>query len=74
MELLNQLTQLADKNGDGKLSVEDLESLKGGANDQILQQLQDKADQNGDGKLDISDLQNLNFNDLLGSITGLFGK
>lgn len=74
MELFEQLKNIADKNGDGKIGFEDLETLKNGENNSLIDQLEQQADQNADGKLDISDLEGLNFQDLLGNITNLFGK
>lgn len=78
MSLLDDIKSKADANGDGKLSPEDLEDLRGHLPDDKLNQLKEMADQNDDGKLDFSDVQNFNFDatleDLKGSIGGLFGK
>ncbi len=49
----------ADANGDGKLSVDDLDELaqKHGIDPQILEGFKQKADANGDGRIGFEDLQ-----------------
>lgn len=78
MSLLDDLKAKADLNGDGKLSVEDLESLKDGANNEQLDKLKGLADSNGDGKLDLEDAKNIDLgnlaNDVRDKLGGLFGK
>ena len=49
MGLLDDLKAKADLNGDGKLSAEDLEQLKGTINGEQLDKLKQLADQNDDG-------------------------
>ncbi len=77
MNLLDDLKAKADLNGDGKLSVEDLESLKDGVNNDQLDQLKQFADQNGDGKLDFEDVKNFDFGKVVDNVKdklgGLFG-
>lgn len=74
MDLFEQLKNIADKNGDGKIGFDDLEALKNGENNPLIDQLEQQADQNADGKLDMADLEGLNFQDLLGNINNFFGK
>jgi len=77
MSLVDDLQAKADVNGDGKLSVEDLEALKDGANNEQLDQLKSLADQNGDGKIDLEDAKNFDFNNVIDAVKdklgGLFG-
>lgn len=77
MSLLDDLKKKADLNGDGKLSIEDLESLKDGANNEQLDQLKQLADQNGDGKLDLEDVKSFDFGKIVDNVKdqlgGLFG-
>ena len=76
MSLLDDLKSKADLNGDGKLNVADLESLKDGANNGQLDKLKDIADRNGDGKVDLDDAKNLDLgkvaSDVKSSLSGLF--
>ena len=75
MSLLEDLKKMADRNGDGRLSKEDLDSLKGndGDNNQWIEKLKEKADHNGDGKIGKEDLSGLT--DSLGGMKNkLFGK
>lgn len=76
MDLLAEVKKRADANGDGKLSSEDIASLKEQYPDQagMLDKVKAIADQNSDGKVDLSDLKNLNFGDVAGQIKSLFGK
>lgn len=76
MDLFTEVQKRADANGDGKLSVEDLNSLKAQFPDQagLLDQAKDIADRNNDGKLDLADVQGLNLGDIAGQIGSLFGK
>lgn len=77
MSLVDDLQAKADVNGDGKLSVEDLEALKDGVNNEQLDQLKSLADQNGDGKIDLEDAKNFDFNGVVDAVKdklgGLFG-
>lgn len=75
MSLLDDLKSKADKNDDGRLDKDDLESLKNGDgnHDTWLDKLKDKADQNGDGKVGMDDFSGLK--DGLGGMKDkLFGK
>ncbi len=76
MDLVAEVQKLADANGDGKLSVDDLNSLKEKFPDQaeLLDKAKDAADQNGDGKVDLADLQGLDLGSLGDKLGGLFGK
>lgn len=78
MSLIDDLKAKADLNGDGRLSPQDLESLKDGANDEQLDKLKQLADQNDDGKLSFDDAKNLDFGnlakDIKSQLGGLFGK
>ena len=74
MSLLDDLKAKADVNGDGKLSIEDLEKLKDGVNNDQLDELKKVADQNGDGKLDLEDVKSFNFDSVKEKLGGLFGK
>jgi len=77
MSLLDDLQAKADLNGDGKLSVEDLENLKDGVNNEELEKLKGLADQNGDGKIDFEDAKSFNFDNVVDIVKdklgGIFG-
>lgn len=77
MSLLDDLKAKADLNGDGRLSAEDLEGLKDGANNEQIEKLKDAADQNGDGKLDLEDVKNIDLGNLANTVKehlgGIFG-
>lgn len=78
MGLLDDLKTKADLNGDGKLSTEDLEQLKGTINSEQLDKLKQLADQNDDGKLDLNDIKGIDLGNIAGDVKdklgGLFGK
>ena len=59
MSLFDDIKAKADANGDGKISLDDLESFKGGDNDNIIDELKEKF-LGSDGKISIDDLANLN--------------
>lgn len=42
MSLLDDIKAKADANGDGKITLEDLESLKGGDNDDMIEEIKKK--------------------------------
>ena len=77
MSLADDLKAKADLNGDGKLSAEDLESLKDGANNEQIEKIKEFADQNGDGKVDLEDVKNIDLGNLANTVKehlgGLFG-
>ncbi len=70
MSIFDDLKAKADANGDGKISKEDLESLRDKLPADTLDGLKAKADANGDGKLDLADLKDLggNLGDALGGL------
>lgn len=76
MDLFAEVQKRADANGDGKLSLDDIASLKEQFPDQagLLDKAKEIADQNGDGKLDLADVQGMNLGDIAGQIGSLFGK
>jgi hypothetical protein len=74
MGLFDALKAKADMNGDGKITKEDLESLKSPENKDKIEQLKGVADRNKDGKLDLSDAKGLDFGQLAKDAKGLFGK
>ncbi|OYX53672.1 hypothetical protein B7Y92_01885 [Candidatus Saccharibacteria bacterium 32-50-13] len=78
MGLLDDLKAKADMSGDGKLSAEDLEQLKGTINGEQLDKLKQLADQNDDGKLDLNDIKGIDLGSIAGDVKdklgGLFGK
>lgn len=65
----------ADANGDGKLSVADIDDLakKHGVDPKMLDDLKKKADTNGDGKIDVKDIQS-SVGDLGGMVNDLKDK
>ena len=77
MSLLDDLQAKADLNGDGKLSTEDLESLKDGLNNEELEKLKDLADHNNDGKIDIEDIKGIDMGAVVDAVKdklgGMFG-
>lgn len=76
-DLMKKFQGLADKNGDGKIDLNDLNELKDTAPD-FFKQLSEKADTNGDGKVTIEDIKGLNPMEMLGGLGdklgGMFGK
>lgn len=73
MSLLDDIKAKADTNGDGRLSVEDLESLKDGSNNEQIDKLEQVADQNGDGKIGLDDISNFDFGETLNQVKDAFG-
>ncbi len=78
MGLLEDLKAKADANGDGKLSMDDLASLKDKISPEQFDQLKSLADRNSDGSINFDDIKGLDlgsvFNDVKDKFTGLFGK
>lgn len=59
MSLLDDLKAKADANGDGKISLEDLEALRDGSNNSAIDKIKEVA-QNTSGKIDFEEIKNLN--------------
>lgn len=78
MSLLDDLKAKADLNGDGKLTAEDIEQLKGTINGEQLDKLKQLADQNDDGKLNLDDIKGIDLGNIASDVKdrlgGLFGK
>lgn len=76
MDLFSEVKKLADANGDGKLSTDDIAALREKYPEQsgMLDKAKELADQNNDGKVDLRDLQNLNLGDIAGHIGSMLGK
>lgn len=68
----------ADTNGDGRLSVEDLDSLEQGhdVDSGVFDNLRDMADANDDGKIDFEDVKNglEDFGDMMSDAGQHIGK
>ncbi len=77
MSLMDDLKSKADLNGDGKLSMDDLEVAKDKVTPEQWEKLKEIGDRNGDGKVDIADLKDFNFggvaHDIKENLGGLFG-
>lgn len=73
MGLFDDIKAKADVNGDGKITPEDLEALKDGANNEKLDQLKGLADQNGDGKIDLADIKGFKFDNVIDNAKDKFG-
>ena len=84
MSIIDDIKAKADANGDGKVDLKDLESLRDGANGEIIDKLKARA-MGSNGKLDMGDLKNLNLDNLKAtagdlvdeaknSLGSLFGK
>lgn len=71
MSLLDDLKSKSDLNGDGNLSINDLESLKDGANNEQLEKLKELADQNGDGTINFDDIKNFDFGNIVDDLKGM---
>lgn len=72
MSLLDDIKAKADANGDGKITLEDLESLKGGDNDDMIEEIKKKF-LGSDGKFDMKDITD-NFEGLKAGAAGLADK
>lgn len=72
MNLLDQLKNAADRNGDGRLNKDDLEALKDGSNNEILDKMKDMADQNNDGKVSFDDVKDFNLGGAIGDLKNKF--
>lgn len=68
MDIFGKLQEAVDRNGDGKISKEDLEALKEFDNNGILDKLKSVADQNNDGKISLDDAKNIDLGGTLGDI------
>jgi hypothetical protein len=74
MNLFNIIKERADINGDGKLTPQDLDSLKDGNNNEALDKLKDLADRNSDGKLSLDDVKDIDFNNAVGDLNNKLGS
>lgn len=74
MTIFDDLKAKADANDDGKLSSDDLESLKDKLPTEQFDKLKQMADQNGDGKVSLDDVKSFDFGDIKDKLGGLFGK
>lgn len=72
MSLIDDLKAKADANGDGKLSKDDLESLKNEDNGSTIDQLKAVADQNNDGKINFDDVKNFDLGSTTDNLKKLF--
>lgn len=74
-KIINDAKSKADSNGDGKLSVEDLDDLakKHGIDPKVLDGFKQKADANGDGRIGFDDIQS-GAGQLGGMVNDLKGK
>lgn len=73
MSIFDDLKAKADLNSDGKLSKEDIDSLKEkGLTQDVIGKLKGLADQNDDGKINLDDIKNSGLTDLQDKLTGLF--
>lgn len=64
MGLLDDLKAKADANGDGKISLEDLEALRDGSNNSAIDKIKEVA-QNTGGKIDFEEIKNLNIGEVI---------
>lgn len=64
MSILDDLKAKADANGDGKITMADLDSLKDGTNDDLINRLKQKAAR-FDGKLNLNDPRHIDTNNLI---------
>ncbi|PID31844.1 hypothetical protein CR970_03700 [Candidatus Saccharibacteria bacterium] len=78
MSMFDDLKAKADANGDGKISKEDLDSLRDQLPGDQLDKLKNLADQNDDGKIDLNDIKSLDVGDTLRNakdqLGSLFGE
>ncbi len=78
MSLLDDIKAKVDANGDGKLSVDDLNQLKDQLPADKFDELKRMADQNDDGKINAEDLKNFDLGNVLSdakdTLGGMFGK
>jgi len=74
MSLLDDLKAKADQNGDGKLTLADLEKFKDKLPKGRLDELKKLADRNGDGKVSFDDIKSIDFGDLLSDAKNEFGS
>lgn len=73
MSTFDNLKAKADINGDGKLSKEDIDSLKDkGLPQDAIEKLKGLADHNDDGKINLDDIKNNGLTDVKDKLTGLF--
>lgn len=73
MSLFDDLKTKADLNGDGKLSIDDLASVKDKISTEQWEKLQAIADRNDDGKIDMADIKGFDFGKALDDLKGSLG-
>lgn len=73
MSVLDDIKAKVDANGDGKLSLDDLNELKDKLPTDKFDELKNMADQNDDGKVNFDDVKNLDFGDLINDAKSAFG-
>jgi hypothetical protein len=71
VSILDDIKAKADANGDGKVNLDDLESLRNDQNSEAIDSLKERAT-GSDGKLDLGDLGNLNLENLKGAAGDAF--
>lgn len=73
MSLLDDIRAKADQNGDGKLSLDDLEALRSGDNGNVIDRLKESVT-GKDGKLDFNDIKNLNLDELKNDASSILNQ
>lgn len=73
MSLLDDLKAKADANGDGKISLEDLEALRDGSNNSAIDKIKEVA-QNTGGKIDFEEIKNLNIGGVIDYLKKKFSR
>lgn len=74
MDIVDIIKSQMDLNKDGKLSKEDLESLKDGKSNALIDQLKKQADLNKDGKIDAKDLSKIQVDKIADKLKGVFSS
>lgn len=72
MGLFEDIKTKADLNGDGKLSLADLDGMRDGNNSELIDKMKAVADRNEDGKLSLDDVKNFNLGDAIKDIKNKF--
>lgn len=74
MGLLEDIQAKADANGDGKLSMEDLQNMRDSLPEGKFEELSAKADANGDGKVSFEDVKDMDWGGLADDAKNTFGN